>query len=92
MNIENKLELIQQIHREQEKNEYRGYGRGYSEEEVQGSWFASFRLRLLLAVLLFLCFFIMEKRGIVVEGIGCMEIIEYIGSNITFEDLRLLFV
>ena len=78
MDIEHKLDLIQQIHREQaesERNFYRKYnyrepvyhdygvyGKSRSEEKETISWIASFRLRLLLAVVLFICFFVMEKK------------------------------
>ena len=105
MDIEDKLNLIQQLHREQEENErniyhnlrYRNYDRKWNDfsvcddgyykrddsqnQEVQGSWIASFRLRLLLAVLLFLCFFVMEKKNIKYGEIGYQEVVEYIGSN-----------
>ncbi len=106
MDIEDKLNLIQQLHREQEENEryiyqnynfknynrsdsgYRSYGRAHPiEETVPNSWIASFRLRLLLSVLLFLCFFVMEKKGIVFDGIGCTEIVAYIEKNMDIEKL-----
>ena len=107
MDIEDKLDLVQQIRREQTENEryfynnlkgrkydsyeYGNYGRYYSgEEEQQGTWFASFRLRLLFAMLLFLCFFVMEKKEIAVEGIGCAEIVEYISSNMNIENFSAL--
>lgn len=111
MDIEHKLDLIQQIHREQEENErlinsnlkqrnynrenytpgiydYRGHGRNFSEEQdLQGAWFASFRLRLLLAVLLFLCLFTMDKKEIEIGGIGSVEIIDYIEKNMDIKEL-----
>ena len=103
MDIEQKLDLIQQIHREQaesERNFYRKYNyrepayheyRAYGENQIQDKEpvlsIASFRLRLLLAVLLFLCFFIMEKKEIVFEGVGCPEIVECISSNFDVENL-----
>ena len=94
MDIEQKLDLIQQIHREQaesERNFYRkynyrqsdygGYEKNQTVENDSISRIASFRLRLLLAAALFLCFFLMEKKEIVFEGIGCKEIIECISRN-----------
>lgn len=86
LDIEQKLDLIQQIHREQEKNE-RYYRK---ESEGQVSWSASFRLRLLLAVLLFLCFFVMEKKQVEVGGICSSDIVDYIGSNMDIEKLSTL--
>lgn len=87
MDIEHKLDLIQQIHREQ-AYDYREERRSYSEEqELQVSWFASFRFRLLVAVLLFLCFFVMEKKEIKYGGIGATEIVNYIDSNINIDKL-----
>ena len=50
LDIEQKLELIQQMHREQEENEFQDL-------DLQTSWSVSFRFRLLVAVLLFLCFY-----------------------------------
>ena len=97
MDIEQKLDLIQQIHREQAENErnlYRKYhyresfyndygmsGNKQSNEKEPISRIASFRLRLWLAIALFLCFFIMEKKDLVFEGIGCIEIIECISND-----------
>ena len=78
LDIEHKLDLIQQIHREQAGN------------ELQGTWFASFHLRLLLAMLLFLCFFVMEKKKIEIYGISYTEIVEYIDSNIDISELSAL--
>ena len=96
MDIEQKMDLIQQIHREQMENErnfYKKYNykeRDYSNnqtvENEPSSWVASFRLRLLLAVLLFLSFFVMDKKEIVFEGIGCIEIIECISSDFSMEN------
>ena len=88
MDIEHKLNLIQQIHREQEKNEkyiydslvYRNYNRGlntmddygynytnyykngFQTQEIQKKWFHGFKFRFLVAVLLFLCFFVLDKK------------------------------
>ena len=78
MDIEQKLDLIQQIHREQaesERNFYRKYNHKepvyydygvyeikQSEENERISWAVSFRLRLILAIVLFMCFFVMEKK------------------------------
>ena len=111
LNIEHKLDLVQQIHREQKENEkyiynnlkQRKYNRGiyntdaydYGRYEIdysggqegQVSWLASFRFRLLVAVLLFLCFFVMEKKGIKYGGIGSEEIVEYIDSNMNMDKL-----
>ena len=112
MDIEQKLDLIQQIHKEQVENEryichnlrknynweegansrdksyYKCYGDSYqTQKEIPGNRMASFRLRLLLAVLLFLCFFVMDKKEIAFEGIDCQEIVEYIESNMEFEDV-----
>lgn len=100
MNIEHKLDLIQQIHREQAENErnfyrryryresdyhdYGVYGRNLTEEKEGNSGIASFRLRLLIAVLLFLCFFLMDKKEVIFEGIGCSEIVECISSNFLY--------
>lgn len=112
MNIEHKLELIQQMHREQEENEryiydnlkqkiYRKglydpdlYSYGYDScyrmdftgKETQISWFASFRFRLLVAVLLFLCFFVMDKKEINYGGIDSIEIVESIDENFSLKD------
>ena len=102
MDIEHKLDLIQQIRREEaesERNLYRkyrykesvyrdygGHGQKQSEEKEQISRVASFRLRLLLAVALFLFFFVMEKKEIEVEGIGYKEIVEYVGKNMDIKN------
>ena len=102
MDIEQKVDLIQQVHREQaesERNFYRKYNwkgsvyhdSGVSEkylfkENETASWVASFRLRLLLAVVFFMCFFVMEKKEIVLEGIGYTEIVESISSNFSIEN------
>ena len=114
LDIEQKLDLVQQIHREQEENEryiydnlrkrqisrssavVNGYsydlgcynGRNFKDDEYQMSWTISFRLRLIISVLLFLCFFIMDRKDIVNEGIGSVEIAEYIESNFVIEDLN----
>ena len=57
-----------------------------SGENETVSWVASFRLRLLLAVVLFMCFFVMEKKEIVFEGVGCTEIVECISNNFDVEE------
>lgn len=110
MDIEQKLALIQQIHREQAENEryvynnlrrrkyncgtdywdeYSGdYGKDVYKHQSQRNRFGSFRLRLLVAVLLFLCFFIMDKKDIAYREIGSREIVEYVGSNFQMKDLQ----
>lgn len=116
LNIEHKLDLIQQLHREQEENErsiYRnlksrnydherndldayGYSRSYgrnrrTEESSYNNWPASFQLRLLMAVLCFLCLFVIEKKEIEFYGIGYTEITEYLDSNMTVEQFLAYF-
>lgn len=110
MDIEQKLTLIQQIHREQEENEryiynnlrkrdnYRGtnhfgeYSGNYVKDvyrhQSQRNWFSSFRFRLLVAALLFLCFLVMDKKNIAYREIGSREIVEYIGNNFQMKDLQ----
>ena len=80
MDIEHKLNLIQQIHREQEKN-------GFQTQEIQKKWFHGFKFRFLIAVLLFLCFFVLDKKEIVYEEIGSAEIVEYISENMDIQEL-----
>ena len=108
MDIEQKLALIQQIHREQAENERYiydnlrqrdnnkginyfgeysgGYGKDVYRRQSQGTWFGSFRFRLLVAALLFICFFVMDKNNVAYKDIGSQEIVEYIGSNFRMKD------
>ena len=83
MDIEHKLDLIQQIHREQGENELYIYDK---------SWMASFLFRLLIAVLLFLCFFVMDKKEIVYKEIGSSKIVQYISENMDIEELQYLLI
>ena len=101
MDIDHKLDLIQQIRREQAESERKFYCKGHYKESVYDDYrwegkkrteeeqifrIASFRIRLLLAMAFFLLFFVMEKKGIEVEGIGCQEIVEYVGKNMDFSN------
>ena len=108
MDIEHKLELIQQIHREQEENERyvrqrnyhygldlrenysyeskNSYGKELLKTDKKISWYTSFCIRLLLAVLLFLSFFLVDKRGLVYHGIGSKEIVQYISKNMEIRE------
>ena len=112
MDIEHKLNLIQQIHREQEENEryvyenlrQRNYsrrvydfddyaydlGKNYRKDsrrqKSKETWFVSFRFRLLIALLFFLCFFVMEKKEIVYKEIGSAEIVQYISENADIQE------
>lgn len=115
MDIEHKLDLIQQIHREQEENERYVYDnlrrRNYNKkaydadtyifdynrmdscrQETQIFWLASFRFRLLVAVLLFLCFFVMDKKKITYKEIGSNKIVQYISENMDIKDLQYLLI
>ncbi|MBR4983716.1 MAG: hypothetical protein IKY94_14320 [Lachnospiraceae bacterium] len=84
MDIERKLDLIQQMHREQAENERYIYEK---DSLGKSSRFTSFRFRLLVAMLLFLCFFIMDKKEIVYGKMDSSKIIEQIESNLKIEDL-----
>lgn len=112
MDIEQKLSLIQQIHREQEENEryiydnlrrrsykqgteyfpvsYENYEKGYRKDfqkaEATRFGFASFRFRLVAAVLLFLCFLIMDKKEYSLGEITSAKILDYIDNNMTITD------
>lgn len=112
MDIEHKLNLIQQIHREQEENEryiydslvHRNYSRGLNSadmhmydyrdydkkylqnQEVQGKWLASFRIRFLIAILLFLCFYVMDKKEITYKEVGSNKIVEYISETMNVQE------
>ena len=118
MDIEQKLDLIHQIHREQEQNErylydnlrQRTYHRGtkendsfwenygyddwknWREQNVQTSMGNSLRFRLLVSILLFLCFFAMDKKEITYMEVGSNDIVRYISENIEIPKLEDLFV
>ena len=118
LNIEHKLNLIQQIHKEQEENEryiynnlrqrnyhkiaengddfYGGYKDNFPKDllrtDVQTLGGKSLRFRLLVAILLFLCFFVMDKKKIVYMEVGSNDIIRYISENIEIPQLDDLFV
>ena len=116
MDIEQKLNVIQQLHREHEENEkymynnmrQKKYNRGlenygsytYDSENYYTSWGenvqtlggSSLRFRLLVAILLFLCFFVMDKKKIVYMEVGSNDIIRYISENIEIPQLDDLFV
>ena len=90
MNIDSKYNVIQEMRREQMKRErenyYTEYRRG-SERRNGGdwkedNWFLSFRLRLLIAILLFFGFFLMEQKEVKIGNIGTLEIAEFIEGNI----------
>ncbi len=92
LEIHEKLELIRQIHKEQEENEralyYRGMdSRSQTFSEANGAWSDFFRLRFLLAVLLFLGLFVMEKKDMEIGGLKFGNITEYIGQNMDLENL-----
>lgn len=87
LDIEHKLDLIQKIHREQEENERYIYKKDFQETGVEASPFSSFRFRLLVSILLFLCFFIMDKKEIVYGEINSSNIVNHISSNIIMEDV-----
>ena len=55
--------------------------------EEERSMFVSFRLRLLTAFLLFLCFFLIDQRHMEVDGIGSAQILEYIGNDMEMKQL-----
>lgn len=113
MDIEHKLYLIQQIHKEQEENEryiydnlrqrnYRkmaendaalwgghkdDYRKDLLRDEVQSLGGNSLRFRLLVAILLFLCFFVMDKKEIVYMEVGSNDILRYISETIEIPKL-----
>ncbi len=90
MDIEQKLCLIRQMHREQEEQE-RYYGRDFRDREIKSSGFSSLRFRLLVSMLLFLCFFVMDKKDIVCGKIDSSKIIEYIECNPEMKELMSYF-
>ena len=91
LDIEHKLELIQQIHREQEENERYIYKKNFEETGFRASWFASFRFRLLVSILLFLCFFVMDKKEIVYGEINSSNIVNHINDNMGMEEVLTYF-
>ena len=99
MDIDRKLSVLQEMRREQMKiereNYYPLYRRGTegrkSEFVKEEKWFSSFRLRLLIAILLFFCFFLMEQKELRIGEIGTMEILEYIEENISLAGVHKLF-
>ena len=91
MDIEHKLDLIQKIHREQEENERYIYKKDFQETGVEASPFSSFRFRLLVSILLFLCFFIMDKKEIVYGEINSSNIVNHINSNMRMEEVLAYF-
>lgn len=117
MDIEQKLNLIQQIHREQEENEryvynnirmkksnrmserFDDFSEGYRIKSEKDGWEHdtqtyggnSLRFRMLVVLLLFLCFFVMDKKEIVYKEIGSKEIIQYISKNMEIQELSTLF-
>lgn len=97
MDIEQKLDLIQQIHREQAENEryvydnlkrktYRQESDSPKDRECGISRWSSFRFRLLVAVLLFLCFFVLDKKELVYGEVNSSKIMEQIENNMEMED------
>ena len=98
MDINHKLDLIQELRREQSRRErviYRNYDRSFRgdsslEEENLKSVFASFRLRLLTAILLFLCFFLMDRKDVSFGEIGKQQIVECISGHIMTDDLFII--
>ncbi len=91
MDIHGKMEVIRQIHKEQEENERALYYRvsdwnHQPQREGQGAWFSFFRIRFMLAVLLFLCLFVMEKKKIDIGGLTYMKISEYIENDMDFDE------
>ena len=98
MDINRKLNVIQEMRREQIRREreiyYPEYRRGIwdkkAEENEGKTLFLHFRLRLLIAILLFFCFFMMEQRMIKIGEIGYMEIEQYIGENCYFSHISQL--
>ena len=91
MDIQQKLDIIQQIHREQAENERYFYQNDSKEKENKISRLASFRFRLLVSVLLFLCFFVIDKKEITYGEIKASRIINHIESNIEIEDFIVYF-
>ena len=94
MDIERKLSVIQEMRREQmrreRENHYPEYRRSVDlrtmGEEKKVNWLWSLQLRFLIAILLFLCFFIMEQKQIRIGEMGSFEITKYIERNILQEE------
>ncbi|MGN0307624.1 MAG: hypothetical protein ACI4DN_05350 [Lachnospiraceae bacterium] len=98
MELEQKLALIQQI-RQKENHNYQRLGEGsyeYRKGDLYGdTWTgeqvslfsSSFRLRFLLAVFLFLCFFYLEIRDISLGNLNGGEIQSYISENLSLSSL-----
>ena len=106
MNLEGKLHLIQQIHRQQEANEkyvcsslkqkyyekdYKfqdvyNWENSYFEDHKKDNWFASFRLRILVSVILFLCFLIMDQKDLGYGDITSANIAKYIEEATDVEE------
>ena len=93
MDINHKLDLIQKLRKEQAVREQECY-RNYCREnrqvqptlyDVNKGKINSFRLRFLLAILLFLCFFLLEQRNIKIWEIDADKIADYIGENTVFD-------
>lgn len=95
MDINHKLNLVQELRKEQERRERDIYrmdsGRSYGEfstvQYMDENPFVSFRIRLVVAILLFLCFFLLDKTQMQVGEIDPVEIVEYIDGNFTMNDL-----
>ena len=89
MDIDSKLSVIQEMRREQIRRERESYYPEYRRMNVgktienpkESHWFLSLRLRLLVAIFLFFCFFLMEQKDIRIGEIGAVEIVEYIEKN-----------
>lgn len=98
MDINHKLNLIQELRREQNRRErdiYKNYNRNIREdvsiqEEYGTSIFSSFRLRLLTAIFLFLCFFIMDKNDVSVGNIGKQQILKCISEYTITDDFFII--
>ena len=99
MDIDRKLSVLQEMRREQMKiereNYYPPYRRGAegskSEFVKEEHWFSSFRLRLLIAILLFFSFFLMEQKEVKIGEVGTVEMVKYIEENISLSDVHKLF-
>lgn len=90
LDIDHKLEVIRQIHREREEYEkygYQEYGvwetgkKDTRQEPGQKSWLTGFCIRTVAAMLLFLCLFWMEKTERDLWGMDYAEIVEYLGTD-----------
>lgn len=76
-----------------QNSEYYGYDDNYFTKdfgikEPNESLFSSFRLRMLFAILLFLCFVIIDRTEITYKEIDSNKIAECISENTEFQELR----